>query len=433
MESLWSQSITRREFHELKGDIKTDVLIVGGGIAGLLCAYMLCREGVDCIVVEKNRICGGITKNTTAKITLQHGLFCSKMLKDFGFYNTQLFVKAQAEAIDIFKKLCANIDCNFEKKASCVYSKNNIREIENEAWALNQVGVTAKVINNTTLPFSVSGAVRIENQAQFNPLKFLYYLVDNLNIYEKTKVCEINGNIAVTNKGKITANSIIVATHFPFINSHGGYFLKMYQHRSYVLALKDAKEMDAMYVDNDQKGLSFRNYNGMLLLGGGGHRTGKKGGGYGELQKEAKKYYPRATEITNWAAQDCITLDGVAYIGRYSRNTNGLYVATGFNKWGMTNAMVSALILRDTILGVHNEYAEVFSPSRKMLNKNLAVNIAESTLGLITPFKPRCTHLGCALKYNKQEHSWDCACHGSRFAESGEVIDNPALIDKEFK
>ena len=171
----------------------------------------------------------------------------------------------------------------------------------------------------------------------------------------------------------------------------------------------------------------------MLLLGGGGHRTGKKGGGYAELQKEAKKYYPKATEITNWAAQDCITLDGVAYIGRYSRNTKGLYVATGFNKWGMTNAMVSASILRDTILGVHNEYAEVFSPSRNMLIKNLAINIAESTLGLITPFKPRCTHLGCALNYNKQEHSWDCACHGSRFNECGEVIDNPALIDKEFK
>ncbi len=433
MESLWTQSVTPHEFHELKGDIKTDVLIVGGGIAGLLVAYMLSSEGVDCTVVEKDRICCGITKNTTAKITLQHGLFCSKMLKDFGFYNTQLFVKAHTEALYNFKKLCANIDCNFEKTAACVYSKNNIREIENETWALNQVGVSARVTKNTTLPFSIAGAVRIENQAQFNPLKFLYALADDLNIYEKTKVCEINDNVAVTDKGKITAKSIIVATHFPFINTHGGYFLKMYQHRSYVAALKDAAEMDAMYVDNDQKGLSFRNYNGMLLLGGGGHRTGKKGGGYAHLQKEAKKYYPKATEITHWSTQDCITLDGVAYIGRYSRNTKGLYVATGFNKWGMTNAMVSALILRDAILGVRNEYAETFSPSRNMQKGNLVVNIAEATLGLITPFKPRCTHLGCALKYNKQEHSWDCACHGSRFNESGEIIDNPAIVNKKFK
>ena len=124
-----------------------------------------------------------------------------------------------------------------------------------------------------------------------------------------------------------------------------------------------------------------------------------------------------------------MTLDGVPDIGPYSKRTSGLYVATGFNKWGMTSSMTAATLLTELVLGRDSPYASVFSPSRTMLRPQLAVNGLESAVGLLTPTVPRCPHMGCALKYNTAEHSWDCPCHGSRFGEDGALIDNPSTDD----
>ena len=206
----------------------------------------------------------------------------------------------------------------------------------------------------------------------------------------------------------------------------------MYQHRSYVLGLKNAPNVNGIYVDENDKGLSFRNYGDTLLLGGGGHRTGKNGGGWSELREFAAKNYENTREVCHFATQDCKTLDDIAYIGQYSKNTPWLYVATGFNKWGMTNSMVAAQILTDLITDKPNEFAKVFTPSRSILRPQLMINIGETAVNMLTPTAPRCSHLGCALKYNKQEHSWDCSCHGSRFASDGRVIDNPAKKDKSI-
>lgn len=343
-----------------------------------------------------------------------------------------MYLKANKEAVETYRKMAQKIDCDFEDKVSFVYSLDNREKIEKEIRALNMIGCMAEFSNNLPLPFSTAGAVKVKDQAQFHPLKFAYSLAKELNIFENTEITEVMPGIAVTKRGKIRAKKIIVATHFPFINKHGLYFVKMYQHRSYVLALKNAPDVNGMYVDESEKGLSFRNYNDLLLLGGGGHRTGKQGGGWQELCKFAKLNYPEAKEICRYATQDCKTLDDIAYIGRYSKNTPSVYVATGYNKWGMTSSMVSAKILSDYVLEKENEYAEVFSPSRSVFHKQLLINAGESVLGLINPITPRCTHLGCALKYNKQEHSWDCSCHGSRFTEDGRVIDNPARRNKKI-
>jgi len=184
-----------------------------------------------------------------------------------------------------------------------------------------------------------------------------------------------------------------------------------------------------MYVDECLQGLSFRNYGDILLLGGGSHRTGKKGGGFGELRDFAKRHLGPVKIIAEWATQDCMTLDNIAYIGRYSKNTPDIFVATGFNKWGMTTALVAANVLCDMITGEQNEAQELFSPNRSILHPQLAVNTFETTLNLITPTAPRCPHLGCALKWNREEHSWDCSCHGSRFDKNGKILNNPATDD----
>jgi hypothetical protein len=194
-------------------------------------------------------------------------------------------------------------------------------------------------------------------------------------------------------------------------------------------ALENAQTFPGMFVDEAADGLSFRSHNGLLIMGGGSHRTGKPGGGWEELERAAEAYFPGASIRSRWATQDCMSLDGIPYIGRYSPRTADIFVATGFNKWGMTTSMVAANILTDMVLNRHNPYTELFSPSRSILHRQLAINTFEAITNLLNFGKKRCPHMGCALKWNPQEHTWDCPCHGSRFEENGELIDNPATTD----
>ena len=430
MNSIWPQSVQLPRFPILTSDRKTDVLVIGGGMAGILCTYLLSRSGIDCILVEADRICGGITQNTTAKITSQHGLIYHQLLTRFGPEKARLYLLANETALEQYGLLCRNIDCDFQAQDSFVYSLNNREKIEKEFTALKQIGYNAKLCSELPLPFPTAGAVQFQKQAQFHPLKFVSNITKNLPIFEHTKVLELAPGQAKINGGTISAEKIIIATHFPMLNKHGSYFLKLYQHRSYVLALQNAPELEGMYVDDAKTGLSFRRHQNLLLLGGGGHRTGKHGGSWNELEEFASTYFPKAQITARWAAQDCMTLDAIPYIGQYSKRTPGLYVAAGFNKWGMTSSMAAASLLTDLIQGKKNSYSELFSPSRTILRPQLAINAAESTLNLLTPTTPRCPHMGCALKYNPAEHSWDCPCHGSRFTAEGKLLDNPATEDK---
>ena len=429
MRSLWKATASLPEFPELVGDVRTDVLIIGGGIAGILTAYLLHEKGVRYVLVEKGRICSGTTGNTTAKITFQHGLIYDKILKSDGTEAARKYLAANRAAFDKYAELCGKTDCDYEIKDNYVYSTDDRRKLEKEVEALEKIGYIADLCENVPLPVKTVGAVKFPDQAQFNPLKFLSSVAEGLNIYENTFVREMRGNTAVTDKGKIHADTVIAATHFPFINKHGSYFLKLYQHRSYVIALENAQDVNGMYVDECDTGLSFRNYEGLLLLGGGGHRTGKKGGNWAELRAFAAKKYPDSREKHFWATQDCMSLDGIPYIGRYSAKTHGFYVASGFNKWGMTGSMTAAMLLSDMILGKRNGFASVFDPSRSIVKPQLFINGAEAVCNLLTPSKKRCPHLGCALKWNEAERSWDCPCHGSRFTEHGSVLDKHANGD----
>ncbi|MGN1135029.1 MAG: FAD-dependent oxidoreductase [Oscillospiraceae bacterium] len=429
MNSIWFENIELPSFPKLKNDIKTDVLIIGGGIAGILTAYMLHERNVPYVLVEKDKICGGTTGNTTAKITVSHGLIYNKLLNSGGAQKAKMYLEANQAAFDKFSELCRDIDCDYERKNNYVYTIDDRKKLCDEMNALEQIGYKAEFCKDLPLPMKTAGAVCFKDQAQFHPLKFLLPIAKKLNIYEHTFVREMIGTTAVTDCGKIHAQKVIVTTHFPFINKHGSYFLKLYQHRSYMLALKNAQNVNGMYVDDSKTGFSFRNYGDLLLLGGGGQRTGKDGGGWVELREFASVHYPNAAEKAFWAAQDCMSLDDIPYIGRYSASTHEIYTASGFNKWGMTGSMLSAMMLSDMVCGKENDFEELFSPSRSIIKPQLFVNGFEAVKNLLTPTKPRCPHLGCALKWNNAEHSWDCSCHGSRFSENGRVIDNPANGD----
>ena len=475
MKSVWSESCKFRKREALNKDIKTDVLVIGAGIAGVLTAYMLKQKGRDVVLIDAAEIASGNTKNTTAKITSQHDLIYSKLIAEFGEEKARQYAKANELAIKKYKEIIEDkrIECDFEEKPAYVYSLNEVDVLKEEVEAAKNLGIDAEFVQEANLPFKIKGAVKFNNQAQFNPLKFLKGISNELVIYENTRALEIKENLVVTSGGNITANNIVVATHYPIMNAPGYYFMKMHQERSYVLALENTSEIDGMYIDLNKEGYSFRTYNNLLLLGGISHRTGEneEGGSYDELRKVAKRLYPKAKEKYYWSAQDCMTIDGIPYIGRYSSETPNIYVATGFNKWGMTSSMVSAMIISDMILEKENDFSEIFSPRRFDLSlsiNNIANDLIETAKNFIAQkvyipsseiehiknghggiieyngekvgiyknkegkeffVSTKCTHLGCQLSWNADELTWDCPCHGSRFDYKGRLIGSPATKD----
>ena len=269
MSSLWTENIEMPEFPTLEKDIRTQVLIIGGGMAGVLCAYFLQQAGVDYCLLEKDRICQGVTGHTTAKITAQHGLIYEKSLQSMGQERAELFLKANLRAVENYKNLGRFLDCDMEETDSYLYSVRERRKLESEIQALGSLGFQADYTEDTELPFEVEGAIRFPRQAQFQPLKFAAGISKNLRIYEHSEVREMTEYFALTEKGSVAAEKIIIATHFPFINTRGSYYLKLYQNRSYVLACAYGKNLKGMYLEADNIGLSLRNYEDYLLIGGG--------------------------------------------------------------------------------------------------------------------------------------------------------------------
>lgn len=427
--SIWIEDVNLPTFGALEKNIKTEVLVIGGGMCGILCAYYLKQAGIPYVLAEGNLIGHGITQNTTAKITSQHGLIYQKIKKAYGMEMAKLYLDSNQTAVTRYREMAQTIECDFEDKDSYVYSISDSMKLLEEVSVLQSLGFPAQYVTVPNIPIETQGAVRFPGQAQFHPLRFLNAITKDLNIYENTFVHSIDEHTAYTDHGSITAKQIIITTHFPFLNKHGFYFLKMFQERSYVIALQNAFLPDGMYIDEAKGGLSFRNYKDLLLLGGGGHRTGHKGGKWDELRNFSKHAYPNATERYVWATQDCMSLNGIPYIGPYSRNTPGVYVASGFNKWGMTSSMIAAILLTDLITGKENDWLKVFTPQRNILKPQLLVNAGEAVFNLLAPTSKRCSHMGCALKWNDAEQTWDCPCHGSRYEKDGKLIDNPSKKD----
>ncbi|HOA32464.1 MAG: FAD-dependent oxidoreductase [Clostridia bacterium] len=486
--SLWLDTCKLPEYDALDKDIECDVLIMGGGLSGILTAFLLKQKGVDACIVESDRIASGTTGRTTGKVTIQHGLCYHNFLNQIGREKTLMYKIANDEALKTYRYIVdkLNIECDFETKPAYVYTTEPkyAEAIKEEAEVAKDLGIDAEYIEGKLpLPFPTECAVKFNNQAQFHPLKFISSIIQGLKIYEKTKVLEIDveKHVARTTGGKIKARHIVFATGFPFNYTPGYYFLRMHQKRSYLLALEiqsDSPQLDGMYLDaNGENGFTLRMYNGMLLFGGGSHRTGENSGGkYDYLIQSANKYYPGCRIVHQWSAQDCVSLDNIPYIGQFSASTPNIFVTTGYRKWGMTGSMVGAKIVADMILGQNDteNYREVFNPQRFNLSAS-AVNLFKDTVkavkglakekftipkeelkevnsgegkvieylgkkvgvyrddeGTVYTVSTKCSHLGCQLEWNQDEKSWDCPCHGSRFDYKGFVIDNPAIHPVNF-
>lgn len=413
---------------------KREIVVIGAGMAGLLTAHFLQKEGKDVLIIEAKKVASGQTGRTTAKITSQHGIKYSKLIKQVGLAKAKLYAAANEEAIDRYEGLIETegIECDFERVPAYLYTRTDRSRIEKESDIADLVGISSFLTRETELPFDVGLALCFPRQGQFTPAKFIDEIANSLEIRENTMVRDIKGHQIMTDKGDIWADKIVVATHYPIINVPGFYFLRQHQERSYVLALKGIAPIKGMYYGIDDDGLSLRQEGDRLLFGGGGHRTGKEGGGFESLIKARKEFFPDACIQSRWAAQDCMPHDGIPFIGNYSMFTPDLYVATGFQKWGITSSMVAANILTDKICGRLNPYEKLLTPQRLNIRAGLLEFLSDMGESIWNLSKgllkgPRCTHLGCKLHWNLQEGSWDCPCHGSRFGEEGTLLDNPAI------
>lgn len=477
MKSLWKQDIAITVNKELEHDMSVNTVIIGAGMAGILTAYLLKKKGIETVVLEAARIAGGQTQNTTAKITSQHGLFYSKMIHKISRKRIEGYARANEEAIKRFEEIIKEekIECDFERLPAILYTTEsaNTEILQKEAEVAKKLGINARYKDYMTDKngmtqmsqkiVNIKGAVVFENQAQFHPLKFLKAIAKQLTIYENTPVLSVKGHTVYTDKGKIEADHIVFATHYPFINVPGFYFGREHQERSYVLALKSTdkkqngsvSQLQAMYYSMDKDGLSVRRHGEHILLGGGNHRTGKKTTckneevGYTFLRKMKDKFFPETEIVAAWSAQDCMPHDDIPFIGKYSAFRPYWYVASGFKKWGMTSSLIAAEIISadirmNTDCGVKTkelkcgiaQYAAVFSPQRILFRASFCkfiVDVWESVLGLCKGLfrksERHCPHMGCRLEWNDEEKSWDCPCHGSRFSNEGELIDNPAQIN----
>ena len=389
-----------------------------------------------------------------------------------------MFYNANIMALNKYEEIIRNnnIDCDFEKADSFVYTMNEARKLKKEEKAYKKLNIDGKIIKETTLPFKVKEALVLKNQAMFNPLKFIKYISEKLKIYEDTKALKINRNIVECENGsKIFANKIVIATHFPIIDNAGYFFIKQHQYKSHLLAIKTTQKIKGMYIDEDKKGLTLRGYKEYVILGGYSHKTGKKTDVYyfEKLKNLANEYFKDGEIISQFSAQDCMSLDKLPYIGKYSKREDNIYVATGFNKWGMTGCMLSALILKDLLNEKENKYASLFSPSRfnfisslpnltknliqtidglfikRLLIKNKKIIELKNNQSLIVKYKKRylglykdnngelfvidarCPHLGCILSFNKEEKTYECPCHGSKFNYKGELLNSPSIYDSK--
>jgi glycine/D-amino acid oxidase-like deaminating enzyme/nitrite reductase/ring-hydroxylating ferredoxin subunit len=384
-----------------------------------------------------------------------------------------------------------NIDCDFCRLPAYIYTtdENYIDTIKAEAEAAKSLGIKAKFIDNLDMPFSIKGALCFENQAQFHPRKYLLKLAENIpgngsEIYEHTRIVDIEHNdvyTLVTDTGlKITAHKVVLATHFPFYDGLGLYFARLRPQRSYVVTAKIKDKLpEGTFVDSGEAGWYFRSQNyrdgQMLILGGQDHKTAHGGNmsqHFLNLQNYAEETFDVKEFLYVWSTQDYITLDGIPYVGNLTSTSKNIYVATGYGEWGMTNGTAAAGILTDLIIKNKSPYEEVYCPSRHIVAEGVSTFIKENfdvakqlikgklqvgeykgehnihlknDEGTVVDIHGQrygayrdkngkthlvditCTHLGCELKWNSAERSWDCPCHGSRFTFEGDIIEGPAV------
>ncbi|MEN6519159.1 MAG: FAD-dependent oxidoreductase [Methanospirillum sp.] len=487
--SYWIESAPGPEYPAAPENVRADVAVIGGGIAGLTTAVMLKRAGKSVVVIEADRIARDVTGHTTAKVTALHQLCYADLIDRFGLERAQQYADANMAAIGLVEGLAREhgIDCDLVRRPSYTFAQSNHgrKRVLDEVEAATKLNLPVRFVEDVPLPLHTEGAIVMDGQAQFHPRKYLLGLAktipgDGSAIYEGARALSLTEGEPIsvkTTAGTVQADDVVITTHWPFDDKPGAYYTRMHQSVSYVLGVVlGAPFPDGMFIGAEEPSISFRSQpmadDELVLVTGQEHRAGQGGDTrkyYQALEQSVKAAYPAAEVRYRWMTLDNITVDHVPYIGQLAHETPHVYVATGFKKWGMTHGTVAGLILTDLIVGQANPWAEVFDPARfkptaaagafVAQGANVATQMVEGLFrseghhpdrlrpgegavmtvhgqkvaayrddaGVLHTLDPTCMHMGCTVNWDPAEKAWACPCHGSRYRADGQVIHGPAM------
>ena len=467
---------------------KYDVAVIGGGIVGVTAALLLKRAGLNVVVLEAARIGSQVTGGSTAKVTSQHGVIYGHIAEHIGADAADAYARSNEVALAWISAQVREraIDCDFEMCDAYTYSAANVRAVEQEVEAAERLGLPVRLERDLALPVAVEAAVRFERQAQFHPMKYVVALARELaerggQVHEASRVLDVDSGTPctlVTEHGKVRADEVIVATNIPFLD-RGGFFGRAFPYRHMCIAapVDNDRVPQGMFISADSPTRSFRSTRWsdtqrLMLFIGEAFPTGQADAGekLRALEHFAREHFDVAEPLYRWGNQDYYAADRIPYVGPILPGASHLRVATGFNAWGITTGTAAAHILADDILGRENEWAWLYDSKRlglraggrELIGKNIGV--AKSWLGerlhraperepasiergeaaltrmngttaaayrdeegVLHAFDARCTHMGCHVRWNGTERSWDCHCHGSRFDVDGRVLQGPAV------
>ena len=478
-----------RRYPALAGDLTVDVAVLGGGIAGLSTALLLKRSGARVAVLEAARIGSGVTGCTTAKVSALQATVYSTITGRHDAAAARVYADASRQGVEQVAAWVAElgIDCQAERRPAFTYAANSSEResVEREFEAAQAAGLDVQFVEELDLPFPTSGAVRLDDQLQLHPVRYVRGLAaavdgDGSQVFEHTRALKVREGSPVqvqTSSGVVTADHVVVATHYPILD-RGLYFARLDPKRSYCVAarLASGRPAQGMSISAGSNSRSVRSFGDLLIVGGEGHSAGSTDADpdrFERLAAFARAHWDVDTITHRWSAQDPVPYDHLPFVGHYRPGSSRLWVTTGFMKWGMSGATFAATILADEIGGQPHRWSPTFDPKRISVRsvptspgsgRSTAPtwwSIASVRPGLApsprsrpvrrgssqrvrsawvcsgttpvscTAFSVRCTRMGCLLRFNSAERSWDCPCHGSRFGVDGDVLEGPAVSPLE--
>ncbi|WP_329394927.1 FAD-dependent oxidoreductase [Streptomyces melanogenes] len=491
--SYWIETAPGTPYPPLDVDDEADVVVVGAGIAGLSAGRELARAGRSVVVIDAGRIAQGVTGHTTAKLTALHTLAYDRLLRTRGAEAARMYARSQTDAVEHAAHLVdeLGIDCDWERVPAYTYlcDTNRTGELRAEAEAARAAGLPAEFVAETGLPYPVAGAVRLADQAQFHPRKYLLALADDLRthggqIYEYTAAvgleegepCRVTTNTGAT----VTARDVVVATHYPIFD-RALLFTRLATHRELVVAAPIAADRDpqGMYITPELNTRSVRTATApgedgqrLLIVTGESFTPGADDtpARFDRLAEWAQQHFPGITVTHRWAAQDTDPTDQVPLVGRLHPGASHTYVATGFGGWGMSGGIMAGRLLTALITDERLPWSDLYDPTRilstvrqapaflrhqaKVARHFVGDRLRPPQVGGVSDIEPgsgavvrvdgercavyrdergeahavsaRCTHLGCLVAFNSAERTWECPCHGSRFDTDGKVVQGPA-------
>jgi glycine/D-amino acid oxidase-like deaminating enzyme/nitrite reductase/ring-hydroxylating ferredoxin subunit len=487
--SYWIETAPDVSFPTLANDLDVDVAVIGAGIAGTSAALLLAQDGLSVGLLDAGRVGHGVSAYSTAKVTSLHSLTYAELESRRSEEAARIYGAANEAGLARIAGWVHEhgIDCDFRRKPSYTHTEEqgDLDDVRREAEVARTLGLPASFTTATDLPWPVAGAVRFDDQAEFHPARYIARLAEvardrGAQVFEDARAVDVKDGepcVVTLDGGRtVRARQVIVATHYP-IYERGGYFARMHPERSYVLAVRVRGAVpQGMYIST--AGHSLRSQPApdggeYLLVGGGSHKVGQgdEGDSLRDLEDYARERFDVVSIDMRWSTQDNISLDKVPYVGKAAPLAKNVYVATAFRKWGFANGTAAAMMLADELQGRENPWSSTFDAQRlgsptallSLAKENANVGyrflrdrLKREPVGEIPPgggaivgrgagqmavhrdehgrlhaVSARCTHLGCIVNWNEAEESWDCPCHGSRFAPDGSVVHGPALTPLE--